>query len=103
MDLGGVVKMKLNWTEVHQKAFEDIKKIMAKETILNCPNFNKVFEIHTDASDRQLGVVISQNGRPLAFYCMKWSDAQSNYTTTKQDLLTIVKSLFWVQFLHRDM
>ena len=37
------------------RAFEDIKKVMAKQTILNCPNFNEVFDIHTDASDRQLG------------------------------------------------
>ena len=44
--------------EVHQKAFEDIKKVMAKETILTHPNFNEVFEIHTDASDRQLGAVM---------------------------------------------
>ena len=62
-DLAGVGKeKKLKWTEVHQKAFEDIKKVMAKETILTYPNLNEVFEIHTDASDRQLGAVISQNG-----------------------------------------
>ena len=43
-DLAGVGKeKKLKWTEVHQKAFEDIKKVMAKETILTYPNFNEVF------------------------------------------------------------
>ena len=67
-DLVGVVKKKLKWTEVHQKAFKDVKKVMAKETILNYPNFNEVFEIHTDTSDRQLGAVIFQNGYPLAYY-----------------------------------
>ena len=54
---------------------------MAKETILTYLNFNEVFEIHTDASDRQLGGVISQNGNPLAFYSRKLSGAQRNYTT----------------------
>ena len=53
------------------------------------PNFNEVFEIHTDASDRQLGVVISQNRKPLAFYSRKLSGAQRNYTTTEQELLSI--------------
>ena len=33
---------------------------MANETILNYPDFNKVFEIHTDTSDRQLGAVIKK-------------------------------------------
>ncbi len=70
-----------------------MKKVMAKETILNYPDFNKVFEIHTDASDRQLGAVISQEGKPLAFYSRKLSSAQRNYTTTKQELLSIVETL----------
>ena len=92
-DLVGVGKKKLKWTEVHQKAFDDMKKVMAKETILTYPNFNEVFEIHTDASDRQLGAVISQKGKPLAFYSRKLSNAQRNYTTTEQELLSIVETL----------
>ena len=53
--LVGVGKKKLKWTEIYQKAFEDIKKGMAHETILNYPNLHEVFEICTDASDSQLG------------------------------------------------
>ena len=57
----------MKWTEVHQKAFEDIKKVMAKGAILSHLNFNEIFEIHTAMSERQLDAVISQNGKPLAF------------------------------------
>ena len=67
-DLVGEGKKKLAWTNKHQKAFNEMKAVMSKETILNYPDFNKVFEIHTDASDRQLGSVIAQEGKPLAFY-----------------------------------
>ena len=49
---------------------------MAEETILNYPKFDKTFEIHTDASDRQLGSVIAQDGKPLAFYSRKLSSAK---------------------------
>jgi hypothetical protein len=35
------------------------KKIISKNTMLIFPDFNKVFEIYTDASDYQLGTVIS--------------------------------------------
>ena len=63
---------------------------MVKETIFTYPNFSEVFEIHTDASDRQPGAVISQNGKPLAFYSRKLSGAQRNYTTT--DYQSIVGS-----------
>ena len=70
-----------------------MKKVMAKETILNYPKFDQCFDIHTDASDRQLGAVISQDGKPLAFYSRKLSSAQRNYTTTEQELLSIVETL----------
>ena len=93
MKLVSVGKKKLEWTKVPPKALENIKKVMAKETILTYPNFNEVFEIHTDASDRQLGAVISQNWKPLAFYSRKLSGAQRNYTTTEQELLSIVETL----------
>ena len=92
-DLVGKGKKKLAWTDIHQKAFDEMKSVMAQETILNYPDFSKVFEIHTDASDRQLGAVIAQEGKPLAFYSRKLSSAQRNYTTTEQELLSIVKTL----------
>ena len=84
-DLVGVGKKKLKWTEVHQKAFEGVKKVMANETIVNYLNFNEVFEIQSDASDTPLDAVISQNGRPLAFYSRNLSGAQRNYTTTEKE------------------
>ena len=57
-----------DWTEQCQKAFEDMKKLIAKETFLTYPNFNKIFEIRIDASKVQLGACILQEGRPVAFY-----------------------------------
>ena len=45
--------------------------------MLAYPDFNKPFEIHTDASHYQLGAVISQNGKPIAFYSYKLNNAQT--------------------------
>ena len=64
---------KVNWTEVHETAFTEIKRIIAKDTLIAYPDFSKKFIIHSDASDFQLGAVIMQvdNGGvlcPLAFY-----------------------------------
>ena len=86
-------KVKWQWTEVHQQAFEEIKRIITKETLLMYPNFNEVFDIHTDASKTQLGAVISQNGKPIAFYSRKLNPAQTRYTTTERELLAIVETL----------
>ena len=86
-------KSKWQWTEAHQQAFENIKRIITRETLLMYPDFNQVFDIHTDASKTQLGAVISQNGKPIAFYSRKLNPAQTNYTTTERELLAIVETL----------
>jgi len=67
--------------------------MVARETLLIYPDWNKLFDIHTDASDQQLGAVISQNGKPIAFFSRRLSKAQRNYTTTEKELLSIVECL----------
>ena len=57
------------------------------------PDFNAPFEIHTDALKLQIGAVISQKGKPIAFYSQKMNSAQQNYTTTEKELLSIVETL----------
>ncbi len=57
------------------------------------PDYSKVFEIYTDASSKQLGAVITQDNRPIAFFSWKLSNAQCKYSVTEIELLTIVKTL----------
>ena len=75
--------VKFEWTNVKQMAFDKIKQIVGHETLLSYPDFNLPFEIHTDASHTQLGAVISQNNKPIAFYSRKLQLAQRQYTTTE--------------------
>ena len=84
---------KWEWKQEQQTAFELTKKIVSREVLLAYPNFEKPFEIHTDASHTQLGAVISQEGKPIAFYSRKLNDAQTRYTTTERELLSIVETL----------
>ena len=84
---------KWKWTDEEQKAFDLMKKVVQKETLLAYPDFNSTFEIHTDASDYQMGAVINQHGKPVAFFSRKLNSAQRNYTTTEKELLAIVETL----------
>ena len=59
--------------------------------MLTYPDWSKPFDLHTDASDYQLGAVISQEGKPIAFFSRKLNSAQKNYTTTEKELLSIVE------------
>ena len=63
------------------------------EVLLAYPYFNAPFEILTDASKLQIGTVIPQKGKPIAFYSQKINSAQQNYTTTDKELLSIVASI----------
>ena len=57
------------------------------------PDYSQRFEIYTDSSKFQLGAVITQNNRPLAFFSRKLNTAQQKYSMTKQELLAIVETL----------
>ena len=85
--------VKWEWGECQQKAFEELKRVISKETLLAFPDFNKEFHVYTDASNYQLGAVIMQDNRPIAFYSRKLNRAQRNYTTGEQELLSIVETL----------
>jgi hypothetical protein len=78
---------------VHQTAFENIKTTIAKDVVLAYPDYSQGFEIYTDSSKFQLGAVITQNNRPLAFFSRKLSKAQQKYSVTEQELLAIVETL----------
>ena len=86
-------KAKWEWTDKHQQAFEEAKQMVLRETILNYPDFTKTFHIYTDASAYQLGSVVMQQNKPLAFYTRKMNNAQKKYTVGEQELLSIVETL----------
>jgi hypothetical protein len=81
------------WTDEQQEAFEEIKRVMCQKTMLSFPDFSKEFHVYTVASDYQLGGVIMQDDKPLAFYSRKLLLAQMNYTTGEKELLSIVEIL----------
>ena len=82
-----------HWDASHQQAFEDVKATIARDVVLAYPDFDKVFEIFTDASSRQLGAVITQDNRPIAFFSRKLNEAQTKYSLTEQELLSIIETL----------
>ena len=86
-------KVPWKWGDEQKKAFVEAKRIISKNAMLAFPDFNKKFVIYTDASKYQLGGVITQDNKPLAFYSRKLKEAQTRYTTTERELLSIVETL----------
>ncbi len=81
------------WDLIHQQAFDNVKAVIAKETFLDYPDVLKPIDIYTDASSTQLGAVITQDNRPIAFFSRKLSKMKQKYSVTEIELLATVETL----------
>ena len=67
--------------------------MLAKDIFIRYPDADKPFHVYTNASDTQLGAVIMQEGKPVAYFSRKLTAAQRNYTVMEKELLSIVTTL----------
>jgi hypothetical protein len=64
------------WNGARDEVFETLKGILVKASMLKLPDFNKDFEIHSDASDFVIGRVLVQEGRLVTFESKKLSETK---------------------------
>lgn len=75
-------------------AFDKLRKILSSEDVLlTYPDYEKRFELTTDASAVALGAVLSQEGRPITMISRNLSRTEANYATNERELLAIVWAL----------
>lgn len=87
-------------SELAENAFQKLKATMVALPVLSLPDFCIPLEVTTDASYMTLGVVLSQNGHPIAFFSKKMGTrlcASSTYVWKLYVVTEAVKK--WRQLL----
>jgi hypothetical protein len=82
-----------DWDEACDEAFGTLKGILVKAPVLKLPDFDKDFEIHSDASDFAIGGVIVQDGRPVAFESKKLSETERRWPTHEKVMWAVIHCL----------
>jgi len=92
--------VEFKWETNHQEAFEKLKECLTSSPVLAIPDSDMEFSLHTDASDKTIGAVLSQNNHPVAFTSRKLNDAELNYPTHEKEFLSIINALkVWRHYL----
>ena len=89
-----------SWNSQAEEGFQEIKRSMTQAPVLALPDFDKIFEVDCDASKAGIGGVLSQGGRPIAYFSEKLNGARQNYSIYDIELSAIVQALrFWRHYL----
>ena len=86
-------KKEFKWTHGADKSFETLKQKVAELPVLALPDFNKIFQVECDASGNAIGAILSQEGKPVAFFSEKLNDAKRKYSMYDQEFYAIVQAL----------
>ena len=82
------------WTEECDCAFKQLNSLLCSSPILYKPDLGKEFVLQTDASDRGVGAVLSQQmsnveEHPIAYYSRKLLPREERYSTVEKECLAV--------------
>jgi hypothetical protein len=83
-------KNSFTWTLAAAQAFQTLNMVMCTTPVLALPNFMKTFVLECDASGKGIGVVLMQEGRPLAFTNKQLSEINLGKSIYEKEMLAIM-------------
>jgi RNase H-like domain found in reverse transcriptase len=83
-------KNALKWDEAATQAFEFLKQVMTQAPVLAMPDFTQPFTLETDACDRDIGVVLMQGKRHIAYMSKTLGMKNQQLSTYEKKFLALL-------------
>ncbi|GKC42811.1 putative reverse transcriptase domain-containing protein [Tanacetum coccineum] len=94
-------KVKFDWGDKEEAAFQLLKQKLCSAPILSLPEGVENFIVYCDASHKGLGVVLMQNEKVIAYASQQLKIHEKNYTTHDLELGAVVFTLkIWRHYLY---
>nr|GEZ11910.1 putative reverse transcriptase domain-containing protein [Tanacetum cinerariifolium] len=95
-------KVKFDWGDKQEAAFQIIKQKLCSASILALPGGSEDFVVYCDASIKGLGTVLMQREKGIAYGSRQLKVHEKNYTTHDLELGAVVFALkIWRYYLYR--
>jgi hypothetical protein len=91
---------KFDWSSKCNEAFEQLKVLLTTAPVLAQPDIEKPFDVYCDASGSELGCVLMQEGRVIAYVSRQLRRHEEHYPTHNLELAAVVHALkIWRHYL----
>jgi hypothetical protein len=88
------------WTPATDQLFHALKETMCTTLVLALSDFTKTFVLECDASRKGIGVVLMQDGKPLAFTTKQISKRHLGQSIHQNEMLAIIHAMdLWCPYL----
>jgi transposase InsO family protein len=81
------------WGKSQDQAFKHIKTLVTKAPVLAYYKPDEELVLQCDASNKGLGAVLLQKGRPIAYKSRALTETESRYASIEKEMLAVVWSL----------
>ena len=97
-------KVKFEWNDLCEKAFQELKKRLTTASILIVPEKGQRYTMYCDASKGGLGCVLIQSRRVVAYGFRHLENHEQNYPMHDMELVAIVFALkIWRHYVYGEL
>jgi hypothetical protein len=82
-----------HWIEEAEKSFNFLKRKITEQPILVLSDFKKTFQVKCDACGFEIGVVLSQEDKPISYFSEKLNETKLKCSTYDKEFYAIIQAL----------